>query len=220
MIDNKKRRNIIVGICLVVALVVIAIVFAVVNIFNGNHKAAIPTPKTSISTKQSTKETSESSEKDSTSSEEQDTDKEATPKENLQNFIKSYVTYDLNDNSIQKRASYLETLMTHQAYASSYIAQDAQTLSAMVKTYKKTKQINTSNSTQLVARSYKKGSIYQSSDDKNKYFVEIEYLETPIYQKEGYMVDSKYDVTMDENKVAAINLTESKNIPGGNANNG
>ncbi|MDT2923000.1 hypothetical protein P7H94_13960, partial [Lactococcus lactis] len=86
--------------------------------------------------------------------------------------------------------------------------------------YKKTKQINTSNSTQLVARSYKKGSIYQSSDDKNKYFVEIEYLETPIYQKEGYMVDSKYDVTMDENKVAAINLTESKNIPGGNANNG
>ena len=58
MIDNKKRRNIIVGICLVVALVVIAIVFAVVNIFNGNHKAAIPTPKTSISTKQSTKETS------------------------------------------------------------------------------------------------------------------------------------------------------------------
>ena len=142
MIDNKKRRNIIVGICLVVALVVIAIVFAVVNILNGNHKAAIPTPKTSISTKQSTKETSESSEKDSTSSEEQDTDKEATPKENLQNFIKSYVTYDLNDNSIQKRASYLETLMTHQAYASSYIAQDAQTLSAMVKTYKKTKKKN------------------------------------------------------------------------------
>ncbi|MCU5754497.1 hypothetical protein OBG91_14915 [Lactococcus lactis] len=219
MIDNKKRRNIIVGICLVVALVVIAIVFAVVNIFNGNHKAAIPTPKTSISIKQSTKETSESTEKESTSSEEQDTDKEATPKENLQNFIKSYVTYDLNDNSIQKRASYLETLMTHQAYASSYIAQDAQTLSAMVKTYKKQSklilQILSTCGSKL-----QKGSIYQSSDDKNKYFVEIEYLETPIYQKEGYMVDSKYDITMDENKVAAINLTDSKNIPGGSANNG
>lgn len=220
MIDNKKRRNIILGICLVVVVVVTAVVFVIINIWNGNHKAATPTTKTSVTAKQSTEESSTTSEQESTSSEEQDTTEEATPKENLQKFIKSYVTYDLNDSSIQKRASYLETLMTSQAYATTYISQDAQTLIAMVKTYQKTKEINTSNSTQLVSRIYKKGTIYQSSDDKNKYFVEVEYLETPIYQKEGYLVDSKYNVTMDGNKVAAINLTESKNIAGGDAKNG
>lgn len=220
MIDNKKRRTILLVIGLLVMVVVLAIGFSIVNLWNGKHQTSLPASKISVSKKQSTKETSSMTKEEKSSSEAQDTIKEVTPKENLQNFIKSYLTYDLNETSIQKRASYLETLMTSQAYVTNYILQDAQTLSAMVKTYQKTKEINTSNSTQLVARSYKKGTFYQSSSDKNQYFVEVEYLEIPIYQKEGYLVESKYDVTMDGNKVAAIHLTESKNIAGGNASHG
>lgn len=139
-------------------------------------------------------------------------------KATLTQFLETFSTWKLNNTSIDNRAKALQTLMAPLAYQSNYIKEEADQLKLLLERYQKTKQIDTSNSTQLVSRQYERSNLYLNANSQGQYYVELYYYETPVYQTTGYTIEAKYNITMNGNQVVSLALLSQKSVPEGKIN--
>ncbi len=163
--------------------------------------------QTSLSTEQSTRATeitrssmaqTESSVIDSSSSEKKD----AT--EAVKKFLSVYYTWELQDKSVSDRAKLLKEQMIKECYEAQSIEADSEQLKELIQTYEKKKEINTSNSTQLVSSRYLSSQIYQDTSDKNLYNIKVKIEQKAPYQKSGTVLSKELQLRYSDNKVTQI----------------
>ncbi|SFL29104.1 hypothetical protein [Lactococcus garvieae] len=218
--QNKVRKLIALGLVIVV-LVLLGVIGLVVAMTNGNAPQPQTTSK-SISSQQlsSAKRTAPSSAEVQSSSSSSGGSSQSQ-QESLESFLKDYQTQKLDKSELLKRQAALKIEMTDEAYQANHVGDDTSNLIAMIASYQKNKTIDTSNSTQLIEQNYLSSKIYQQQNAApGSYYVEVTYSERPIYQKEGTSMKARYNVTMEENKVAALNLIDTQPVSGGKTSNG
>ncbi|MDT2904812.1 hypothetical protein [Lactococcus lactis] len=132
--------------------------------------------------------------------------KHLSDKEVLTQFLEDFSTIKLDNDSISLRAKDLKKSMTEAAYQANYIEQDSIELKSLLSKYEKTKQIDTSNSTQLVSKQYLESNLYLNANVPGQYYVEVYYTETPIYESKGYKIVAKYEITIVDNKINTLEL--------------
>lgn len=212
---NKKNISLLVLIATGVAIVLVLIgIFAVGKI---NKQVAVnkasQSQSISISQKQSTHHQSSaqhhSSDSKSSSSE---SSKQTSEKERLTDFLTDFSTVKLDNESIDNRAKLLKNSMTEAAYQTNYIEQDSNELKTLLSKYEKTKQIDTSNSTQLVAKKYLESNLYLNANVSGQYYVELYYTATPIYETKGYTMEAKYNITVIDNKINSLELISQQAV--------
>lgn len=210
---NKKKFSIFVLIVIALAIVVILIgIFAAGKV---NKQVAInkASRSQSISLSQNQTDQNSSSSKKGNSasrSSSQKSNEQVSEKKVLTQFLKNYSTVKLNNDYIDSRANTLKESMTDIAYEANYIEQDSNSLKSLLSKYEKTKQIDTSNSTQLVSRQYLKCNLYLNANIPGQYYVELFFTETPVYQTKGYSMEAKYNITMADAKVSSLDLISQK----------
>lgn len=216
MVNRSNVRKLII----ISASFILALVGAVGYIIyhSGNSsKKEIP-----LKIVQESRETQDSSSKEEpvnkNSSEKSDSEDEGS--QVVVDFLKVYSSWELNASSIDDRQEKLQSLMTEKGYQNLHIAEDATSLQLMIEAFEKDKTINTSNSSQLVSRSYIKSKVFQDASNKALYYVELYYTECPIYQEKGYPVVAKINLSVQNSKVDALEVTDIKALPGGEKNNG
>lgn len=215
MIDEKKVRKL--KLFLLGVVVVLGIIGVVLfNTYKPKQREALwqtqtthQQNKTGSSTPQHS--TSASSEEQSSTTSESS----QSPVEVITQFAQLLTTWDLTKTSIEQRASKLQNVMTDSAYEALNAETNAKTLESQLDIYNKTKQINTTNSTALVSRSYVSSTIFQDTTEKDRYQLEVTYKEKLIYQKEGYTMSAKYALVMDGDKVANAKLISANQITEG-----
>ena len=212
---NKKNISLLVLIATGVAIVLVLIgIFAVgkINKQVAENKAS-QSQSISISQKQSKHNQSSaqhhSSDSKSSSSE---SSKQTSEKERLTDFLTDFSTVKLDNESIDNRAKLLKNSMTEAAYQTNYIEQDSNELKTLLSKYEKTKQIDTSNSTQLVAKKYLESNLYLNANVSGQYYVELYYTATPIYETKGYTMEAKYNITVIDNKINSLEFISQQAV--------
>lgn len=212
---NKKNISLLVLITTGVAIVLVLIgIFAVGKI---NKQVAVnkasQSQSISISQKQSIHDQSSAQHHSSNSkSSSSESSKQTSEKERLTDFLTDFSTVKLDNESIDNRAKQLKESMTEAAYQTNYIEQDSNELKTLLSKYEKTKQIDTSNSTQLVAKKYLESNLYLNANVSGQYYVELYYTATPIYQTKGYTMEAKYNITVIDNKINSLELISQQAV--------
>lgn len=206
---NKKNVSLFVLIAtgIVIALVLIGI-FAVGKI-NKQVTTNKASQSQSISISKELNDSQKSSSKNHSSgskSSSEESKKHLSDKEVLTQFLEDFSTIKLDNDSISLRAKDLKKSMTEAAYQANYIEQDSIELKSLLSKYEKTKQIDTSNSTQLVSKQYLESNLYLNANVPGQYYVELYYTETPIYESKGYKIVAKYEITIVDNKINTLEL--------------
>lgn len=206
---NKKNVSLFVLIATGVVIVLVLIgIFAVgkINKQVATNKAS-QSQSISISKEQHVSQKSSSQNHSSGSkSSSEETNKHMSEKEVLTQFLEVFSTVKLDNDSISHRAEDLKKTMTEAAYQANYVEQDSDELKSLLSKYEKTKQIDTSNSTQLVSKQYLESNLYLNANTPGQYYVELYYTETPIYEQKGYKIVAKYEITIIDNKVNTLEL--------------
>ncbi|MDT2898519.1 hypothetical protein [Lactococcus lactis] len=212
---NKKNISLLVLITTGVAIVLVLIgIFAVgkINKQVAENKAS-QSQSISISQKQSTHHQSSAQHHSSNSkSSSSESSKQTSEKERLTDFLTDFSTVKLDNESIDNRAKLLKNSMTEAAYQTNYIEQDSNELKTLLSKYEKTKQIDTSNSTQLVAKKYLESNLYLNANVSGQYYVELYYTATPIYETKGYTMEAKYNITVIDNKINSLELISQQAV--------
>lgn len=212
---NKKNISLLVLITTGFAIVLVLIgIFAVGKI---NKQVAVnkasQSQSISISQKQSTHHQSSAQHHSSNSkSSSSESSKQTSEKERLTDFLTDFSTVKLDNESIDNRAKLLKNSMTEAAYQTNYIEQDSNELKTLLSKYEKTKQIDTSNSTQLVAKKYLESNLYLNANVSGQYYVELYYTATPIYETKGYTMEAKYNITVIDNKINSLELISQQAV--------
>lgn len=212
---NKKNISLLVLIATGVAIVLVLIgIFAVGKI---NKQVAVnkasQSQSISISQKQSIHNQSSAQHHSSNSkSSSSESSKQTSEKERLTDFLTDFSTVKLDNESIDNRAKQLKESMTEAAYQTNYIEQDSNELKTLLSKYEKTKQIDTSNSTQLVAKKYLESNLYLNANVSGQYYVELYYTATPIYETKGYTMEAKYNITVIDNKINSLELISQQAV--------
>lgn len=212
---NKKNISLLVLITTGVAIVLVLIgIFAVGKI---NKQVAVnkasQSQSISISQKQSIHHQSSAQHHSSNSkSSSSESSKQTSEKERLTDFLTDFSTVKLDNEAIDNRAKLLKNSMTEAAYQTNYIEQDSNELKTLLSKYKKTKQIDTSNSTQLVAKKYLESNLYLNANVSGQYYVELYYTATPIYETKGYTMEAKYNITVIDNKINSLELISQQAV--------
>lgn len=206
---NKKKVSLFVLIATGVVIVLVLIgIFAVgkINKQVATNKAS-QSQSISISKEQHVSQKSSSQNHSSGSkSSSEETNKHMSEKEVLTQFLEVFSTVKLDNDSISHRAEDLKKSMTEAAYQANYVEQDSDELKSLLSKYEKTKQIDTSNSTQLVSKQYLESNLYLNANVPGQYYVELYYTETPIYESKGYKIIAKYEITIVDNKINTLEL--------------
>ncbi len=153
--------------------------------------------RTTESTQRSVSQT-ESSVNDSSHSEKKD----AT--EAVKKFLSVYYTWELQDKSVSDRAKLLKEQMSKDCYEAQAIEADSEQLKELIQTYEKKKEINTSNSTQLVSSRYLSSQIYQDTTDQHLYNIKLKIDQKAPYQKTGTVLSKELQLRYSDNKVTQI----------------
>lgn len=153
--------------------------------------------RTTESTRNSVAQT-ESSVNDSSSSEKKD----AT--EAVKKFLSVYYTWKLQEKSVSDRAKLLKEQMSKECYEAQSIEADSEQLKELIQTYEKKKEINTSNSTQLVSSRYLSSQIYQDTTDHHLYNIKLKIDQKAPYQKSGTVLSKEFQLRYSDNKVTQI----------------
>lgn len=201
---NKKNVSLFVLISTGVVIVLVLIGIFAVGIINRQ----VTTNKASQISKElndSQKSSPENHSSGSNSSSEE-SKKHLSDKEVLTQFLEDFSTVKLDNDSISHRADELKKSMTEAAYQANYVEQDSDELKSLLSKYEKTKQIDTSNSTQLVSKQYLESNLYLNANVPGQYYVELYYTETPIYESKGYKIVAKYEITIVDNKINTLEL--------------
>lgn len=210
---SNVRKLIIISVGFILALVGAAGYI----IYHGGNSSKKELPPKIV---QENRETQDSSSKEEAVTKNSSEKSEEESSKIVVDFLKVYSSWELNASSIDERQDKLQSLMTEKGYQNLHIAEDAISLKLMIEAFEKDKTINTSNSSQLVSRSYIKSKVFQDASNKALYYVELYYTECPIYQEKGYPVVAKINLSVQDSKVDALEVTDIKALPGGEKNNG
>lgn len=127
----------------------------------------------------------------------------------LKNFLELYFSWDLTDESVDERVARLEEMINPNCFESLNIVSDSQTLKEMIATYEETKEINTSNSTQLLSSRYLSSEIYQDTADRMIFYVEVRYEQKAPYQDDAYITKESYRIILENGRVSEIQQSNS-----------
>ncbi|WKB49884.1 hypothetical protein QYH60_13480 (plasmid) [Lactococcus lactis subsp. lactis] len=202
----KKKSLIIVAILLVLALIG---VFA----FLQARKQPIERVSKEYITNQSTQPKVSTSESSSStfSSKEAKVEVSSETKALVSQFLMTDVTYDLTVKSILARSETLSKLMTKDAYEQMKIQSTTESLVAMTNKWLTTKQVDTSSGdVQLVSQKYQSANVTPSAQEPNRFYVELNYDETPVTTKETQSKTQLLWVSVTDNKVSDVEIITTK----------
>ncbi|TNU77533.1 hypothetical protein [Lactococcus lactis] len=202
----KKKSLIIVAILLVLALIG---VFA----FLQARKQPIERVSKEYITNQSTQPRVSTSESSSStfSSKEAKVEVSSETKALVSQFLMTDVTYDLTVKSILARSETLSKLMTKEAYEQMKIQSTSESLVAMTNKWLTTKQVDTSSGdVQLVSQKYQSANVTPSAQEPNRFYVELNYDETPVTTKEAQSKTQLLWVSVTDNKVSDVEIITTK----------
>ncbi|MGF7496641.1 hypothetical protein ABUK63_11745 [Lactococcus lactis] len=202
----KKKLLIIVAILLVLALIG---VFA----FLQARKQPIERVSKEYITNQSTPPKVSTSESSSStfSSKEAKVEVSSETKALVSQFLMTDVTYDLTVKSILARSETLSKLMTKDAYEQMKIQSTTESLVAMTNKWLTTKQVDTSSGdVQLVSQKYQSANVTPSAQEPNRFYVELNYDETPVTTKETQSKTQLLWVSVTDNKVSDVEIITTK----------
>lgn len=206
---NKKNVSLFVLIATGVVIVLVLIGIFAVGKINKQVATNKASQSQSISISKERHDSQKSSSQNHSSgskSSSEESNKNISEKEVLTQFLEDFSTVKLDNDSISHRAEDLKKSMTEAAYQANYVEQDSDELKSLLSKYEKTKQIDTSNSTQLVSKQYLESNLYLNANAPGQYYVELYYTETPIYEPKGYKMVAKYEITIIHNKVNTLEL--------------
>ena len=202
----KKKSLIIVAILLVLALIG---VFA----FLQARKQPIERVSKEYITNQSTQPKVSTSESSSStfSSKEAKVEVSSETQALVSQFLMTDVTYDLTVKSILARSETLSKLMTKEAYEQMKIQSTTESLVAMTNKWLTTKQVDTSSGdVQLVSQKYQSANVTPSAQEPNRFYVELNYDETPVTTKETQSKTQLLWVSVTDNKVSDVEIITTK----------
>lgn len=202
----KKKSLIIVAILLVLALIG---VFA----FLQARKQPIERVSKEYITNQSTQPKVSTSESSSStfSSKEAKVEVSSETKALVSQFLMTDVTYDLSVKSILARSETLSKIMTKDAYEQMKIQSTTESLVAMTNKWLTTKQVDTSSGdVQLVSQKYQSANVTPSAQEPNRFYVELNYDETPVTTKETQSKTQLLWVSVTDNKVSDVEIITTK----------
>lgn len=202
----KKKSLIIVAILLVLALIG---VFA----FLQARKQPIERVSKEYITNQSTQSKVSTSEPSSStfSSKEAKVEVSSETKALVSQFLMTDVTYDLTVKSILARSETLSKLMTKDAYEQMKIQSTTESLVAMTNKWLTTKQVDTSSGdVQLVSQKYQSANVTPSAQEPNRFYVELNYDETPVTTKETQSKTQLLWLSVTDNKVSDVEIITTK----------
>lgn len=130
--------------------------------------------------------------------------KEITENSELEDFLEVYFTWDLTEDSVSDRAIKLENMMSATCYELAEIQTNRELLTKMIQKYEKTKEINTSNSMQLVSSKYLSSQIYQDVKDPSLFYVKVKYEQKAPYQDSAFPMQGDYRVALKNGKITQI----------------
>ncbi|MDT2867881.1 hypothetical protein [Lactococcus lactis] len=210
---NKKNVSLFVLIATGVVIVLVLIGIFAVGKINKQVATNKASRSQSISISKERHDSQKSSSQNHSSgskSSSEEINKHMSEKEVLTQFLEDFSTVKLDNGSISHRAKDLKKSMTEAAYQANYVEQDSDELKSLLSKYEKTKQIDTSNSTQLVSKQYLESNLYLNANVPGQYYVELYYSETPIYEQKGYKIEAKYEITLIDNKINSLELISKK----------
>ncbi|MDT2882385.1 hypothetical protein [Lactococcus lactis] len=202
----KKKSLIIVAILLVLALI---------GVFAFLQARKQPTERVSKEyiTNQSTQPKVSTSESSSStfSSKEAKVEVTSETKALVSQFLMTDVTYDLTVKSILARSETLSKLMTKEAYEQMKIQSTTESLVAMTNKWLTTKQVDTSSGdVQLVSQKYQSANVTPSAQEPNRFYVELNYDETPVTTKETQSKTQLLWLSVTDNKVSDVEIITTK----------
>lgn len=202
----KKKSLIIVAILLVLALI------GVFAFLQARKQPAERVSKEYI-TNQSTQPKVSTSESSSStfSSKEAKVEVSSETKAMVSQFLMTDVTYDLTVKSILARSETLSELMTKEAYEQMKIQSTTESLVAMTNKWLTTKQVDTSSGdVQLVSQKYQSANVTPSAQEPNRFYVELNYDETPVTTKETQSKTQLLWLSVTDNKVSDVEIITTK----------
>jgi len=212
---NKKNVSLFVLIATGIVIVLVLIGIFAVGKINKQVATNKASQSQSISISKERHDTQKSSSQNYSSgskSNSEESNKHKSEKEVLTQFLEDFSTVKLDNDSIDNRAKLLKESMTEAAYQANYVAQDSDELKSLLSKYEKTKQIDTSNSTQLLSKQYLESNLYLNANASGQYYVELYYTATPIYESKGYTMEAKYNVTVVDNKINSLELISQQSV--------
>lgn len=202
----KKKSLIIVAILLVLGLIG-------VFVFLQARKQPIERVSKEYITNQSTQPKVSTSESSSStfSSKEAKVEVSSETKALVSQFLMTDVTYDLTVKSILARSETLSKLMTKEAYEQMKIQSTTESLVAMTNKWLTTKQVDTSSGdVQLVSQKYQSANVTPSAQEPNRFYVELNYDETPVTTKETQSKTQLLWLSVTNNKVSDVEIITTK----------
>lgn len=194
---------------LILVVVVFFIVFSIylgLQSFSSKNKARIDSDTLLVNDSYSSEVTeSYRSETSNTESEKQASSSEEQQTKELERFLEQYFTWSLTEESVQTRADDLELLMSQLCYEQQHILSDSEELVELIKKYEETKEINTSNSIQLVSSQYIDSQIYQDTTDPTLFFVKVQMEQQAPYQESGYLIKKEFHIRFSDGIITQMN---------------
>ena len=174
----------------------VGICFLSVRVMNSKKQIVLP------ETTQTTNETTQSEQTTSSM-------KEITKNSELEEFLETYFTWKLTEESVSDRAIKLENMMSATCYDLTEIQSDKEQLTKMIQKYDKTKEINTSNSMQLVSSNYISSQIYQDTKDSSSYYAKVKIEQKAPYQESAFPMQEEVRITLRNGKITQIKTLNS-----------
>lgn len=195
---DKKKMNLFLGIGFTVFIVfLVGLCFLSVRVMNSKKQIVLPE-----TTQTTTNETTQSEQTTSSM-------KEITENSELEEFLETYFTWELTEESVSDRAIKLENMMSATCYDLTEIQSDKEQLTKMIQKYDKTKEINTSNSMQLVSSNYLSSQIYQDTKDSSSYYAKVKTEQKAPYQESAFPMQEDVRITLRNGKITQIKTLNS-----------
>ncbi len=204
--QDKRKMKLLIGACFFLFFVIAGLLIFVGSRFmtgEGQFTGSVDQSQKQTTSEYHSQESTEESNHATVSSESQSSGTQSasesekgteTSVELLRNFFSVFYTWDLDTESVTKRQELLKGLMSEDLYEQRSIEADSEILKELITTYQKTKEINTSNSTQLLSSRYLSSQIYQDTTDANLYRVTVRFEQKAPYQDEAFINEATYNV--------------------------
>lgn len=194
--QDQKKVVFFLGIGILIFVGVISgLFFLFTQVKNTEKKMVIPEYVQSSTTKESSSSTSEES-------------KEVVVKDaELSEFLKDYFTWELTEESINERAALLQGKLSSDCYTALGIESERIEMIKMIQKYNETKEINTSNSTQLLSSRYITSTIYQDTANSSKYYVQVKLDQKAPYQQTSNPIDKAYRIIVIDGEIIQLQET-------------
>lgn len=127
----------------------------------------------------------------------------------LNEFLSLYFNWDLTEKSVTERATLLEPKMSADCYQRLGIESERDAMVQMIRKYEEDKEINTSNSTQLITSRLISSRVYQNTTDTSNYLVQVKLEQTPPYQETTKPIDKSYRLVLVDGKVTYLQETNT-----------